>query len=188
MNTRLLTTAAIILISFTLLALPMSAEDAPATKEDILKLFAVMQVHQQMRQVMNSIMEQQSALVQETMKKRYPQITQERLAQFDAMMQESMKDFPVDAMLEDVIPVYQKHLSKADVDAMSTFYSSPTGQKLLREMPQMTSESMEAAYAHVQKHMEATMNRLEKMMKEREPQAKPSPKPHPEPRPQVQQD
>jgi hypothetical protein len=188
MKTRLLTTAALVVIGFTTLALPVPAADAPATKEDILKLFDVMQVHQQMREVMSSMMEQQSALVQETMKKRYPQITQQRLAQFDAMMQESMKNFPVDAMVQDVVPVYQKHLTKADVDAMSAFYSSPTGKKLLREMPEMTSESMEAAYARVQKHMEATMNRLENMINEEEPKAKPSPKPHPETRPQVQQD
>ena len=187
MNSRLLT-AAILLISFASLALPVPAADAPASKDDVLKLFDVMQVHEQMRQVMNSMMEQQSALVQETMKRRYPQITQQRLAQFDAMMQESMKDFPIDAMVQDVVPVYQKHLTKADVDAMSTFYSSATGKKLLREMPEMTSESMEAAYAHVQKHIETTMNKLEKMMKEDEPKEKASPKPRPEDRPKVQQD
>ena len=187
MKIRLLTMT-VILISLITLALPVAAGDAPATREDILKLFAVMQVHEQMRQVMNSMFEQQSALVDETMKKRYPRITQEQLAQFDAIIQESMKDFPVDAMLEDVIPVYQKHLSKADVEAMSAFYSSSTGQKLLREMPGMTSESMEAAYARVQKHMETTMDRLEKMMKEDESKEKPSPKPRPQTRPQVQQD
>jgi uncharacterized protein len=188
MKLRLFIIAATVVIGFTNLALPIAAADAPATREDILKLFDVMQVHEQMRQVMSSMMEQQSALVEETIKQRYPQITQQRLAQFDAMMKESMKDFPVDAMLQDVIPVYQKHLTKTDVEAMSTFYSSATGRKLLREMPEMTSESMEAAYARVQKHMEATMNRLEQMMKEDEPKEKPREKPQSQPRPDVQQD
>ncbi len=47
--------------------------DAPATKEDIQHLFEVMQIHQQMRQVMDAMMKQQTAMIHETLKKRYPQ-------------------------------------------------------------------------------------------------------------------
>ena len=43
--------------------------DAPASKEDIQKLFEIMQIHQQMRQVMDSMMKQQSAMIDETLKK-----------------------------------------------------------------------------------------------------------------------
>jgi hypothetical protein len=41
-----------------------------------------------------------------------------------------------------------------------------TGQRLLREMPAMTSESMQAAYPTMQAHMEKVMNRIEAMAKE----------------------
>ena len=53
-------------------------------------------------------------------------------------------------MLDDMIPVYQKHLTKSDVDEMIKFYSTPTGQKFLREMPAMTAEGMEAMHADAQ--------------------------------------
>jgi hypothetical protein len=69
-------------------------------------------------------------------------------------------------MLDDMIPVYQKHLTKGDVDAMGAFYSSPTGQKLLREMPAMTAESMQAAGPRIQAMMEKVMDRAEKMAEE----------------------
>ena len=149
----------------------------PASRQDILKLFKVMHIHDQMRSVMESMTKQQSAMVHETMKKRYPQIAEERLEQFDAMMEESMKDFPVDAIIDDLVPVYQKHLTRTDVSAMNVFYSSPTGQKLLREMPAMTEESMQLSYGRMQKQMDAMMDRMQKMMKEEELNRKVPPTP-----------
>ena len=171
----------LLLILFTTHALtfaqPSPSTNAPASRQDVLKLFKVMHIHDQMRSVMDSMTKQQSALVHETMKKRYPQIAEERLEQFDAMMEESMKDFPVDAIIDDLVPVYQKHLTRTDVSAMNVFYSSATGQKLLREMPAMTEESMQLSYGRMQKQMDAMMDRMQKMMKEEELNRKAPPAP-----------
>ena len=168
----------LILLSTHALTLGQSSPvaNAPATRQDVLRLFKVMHINDQMRSVMDSMTKQQSALVHETMKKRYPQMTEEKLEQFDAMMEEGIKDFPVDAIIGDLIPVYQKHLTRTDVRAMNVFYSSPTGQKLLREMPEMTSESMQLSYARMQKQMDAMMERMQKMVKEEELNRKASPK------------
>ncbi len=172
---------AVLLILFTIPPLTLGQQlpvaNAPASRQDVLKLFKVMHIHDQMRSVMDSMTKQQSALVHETMKKRYPQIAEERLEQFDAMMEESMKDFPVDAIIDDLIPVYQKHLTRTDVSAMNVFYSSSTGQKLLREMPAMTEESMQLSYGRMQKQMDAMMERMQKMMKEEELNRKAPPTP-----------
>jgi len=51
----------------------------------------------------------------------------------------------IQEMLEATIPVYQRHLTRTDLQAMTVFYSSPVGQKLLREQPAMVQESMQAA-------------------------------------------
>lgn len=157
------------------------AQAAAPTREDILHLFDVMRLHEQMRPTMDAVMKQQSTMMRETIKNRYPQITEQRLARFDAVMQESVKELPVDAILDDMVPVYQKHLTKPDVDAMTTFYSSPTGQKLLAEMPEMTSEAMQAAYTRMQKQMDAMMDRIEKMIEQENHQPRPTPKPKPQP-------
>ena len=150
--------------------------DVPATREDILKLFDVMQIKQQMRSVMDAMMKQQTDLAHDTIRKRYPQASSAKIAEFDRVMQETMKDFPVDDLLDDMVPVYARHLTKADADAMSTFYASPTGQKLLREMPAMTSEAMQAAYARLDQQIEAMTKRLEQMEKQDQPATKPAPK------------
>jgi hypothetical protein len=149
--------------------------DAPATKEDIQKLFEVMQIHQQMHQVMDAMMKQQKAMIDETLKKRYPQSSPEKIARADQMIAETMKDMPMDAMLDDMIPIYQKHFSKTDIDAMSAFYSSPTGQKMMREMPALTSESMQASYARMQKQMDAITQKAEQIVKEDQEKAKTAP-------------
>jgi hypothetical protein len=57
--------------------------------------------------------------------------------------------------------VYQKHLTKGDVDALVTFYSSPTGQKILKDMPAMSAEAMQAASPIIQKMMVKAMDRVQ---------------------------
>jgi hypothetical protein len=43
-----------------------------------------------------------------------------------------------------MVPIYQKHLSQSDLDAIIAFYSSPVGQKLLKEQRAMMAEGMQA--------------------------------------------
>jgi hypothetical protein len=150
------------------------APNPHASKADVQKLFVVMNLRQQMLSVMDEMVEQQSQLMRESLKKRTPQITDAEIQRLDQAMHEMMKEFPYATMLNDMIPVYQKHLTQADVAAMTTFYSSPTGKKLLREMPAMTAESMQAAYPIMQAHMEKVMARIDEMTKEEE---KKGPKP-----------
>ena len=144
--------------------------DAPATKEQILKLFDVMDIHKQTRAMMATIERQTRTTSTEALKARYPRITPEQLDRVNKISEESMRDFPVDAMLDDMIPIYQKHLTGTDVDAMIAFYSSPTGKKLMQQLPQITQEAMQASNARVQKHIDAVLQRVEEMMKEEQKQ------------------
>ena len=153
----------IMLCALTLVGYSVHAQisDAPATREDVLKLFDTMKIHDQMRLVMNSVLTQQRAMVHEALKKRDPNVSADELKRLDQFISELTKDMPVNELLDDMIPVYQKHLTRAVVDAMDTFYASPTGQKLLREMPAMTAESIQAANPHMQAMVDKIMNRAE---------------------------
>jgi uncharacterized protein len=143
-----------------------SSAAPPATRDDILGLFNLMHIREQVGQAMESIARQQRAIMHDNLKRQSPRISAEDLARLDQFTTDIMKDMPVDGMLDDMIPVYQKHLTKNDVDAMSSFYSSPTGQKLLREMPAMTAESMQAASPRIQAMMDNVMERAAQMAKE----------------------
>ncbi len=155
--------AAVLILSSLTFAQDANPAGVPASREDVQKLFDVMQVRQQMRLTLDVVMKQQREMVHETLKRNDPTITEARLTNYDNEMDAMLKDMPVDGMLDDMIPIYQKHFNNTDIAAMTTFYASPTGQKALHEMPALTSESMQASYGRMQKQMDAVMQKVKRM-------------------------
>ncbi len=64
-------------------------------------------------------------------------------------------------LIKDVVPIYQKHLSRSDVEAVIRFYSSPVGQKIRREQPAMARESLQATAAGQRGKMELLLAKLD---------------------------
>jgi hypothetical protein len=145
---------------------PAASPDVPATGQDIRRLFEAMHVQEQIRTSMEVMMTQQRRMIGDMMKKRNRRVTEDDVDRASESAQEFLKNFPLDQMVEDMIPVYQRHLTKADVDVMAAFYSSPTGQKLLREQPAMAGESMQAVAARVQKAVAQAIDRAEQKSRE----------------------
>jgi uncharacterized protein len=98
-------------------------------------------------------------------------------ARMNKMLDDSMKSFPWNEMLDAMVPVYQKHLTTGDVDALVVFYGSPTGQKMLREMPAMMGEAMQAMMPMLRKQMEAMQQHIQQELAEmvKDSDQKPSP-------------
>lgn len=61
-----------------------------------------------------------------------------------------------------IIPIYDKHFTEAEIDAIAAFYQSPTGQKMLSKMPDIIAESQQAGMAWGQKIAEKVMADMEK--------------------------
>lgn len=61
----------------------------------------------------------------------------------DGMLTELMTELKADDLVESMIPVYSKHFTSADIKQLIAFYQSPFGRKVLREMPQIITESNE---------------------------------------------
>ena len=125
-----------------------------------------MQIRNQMRLVMQQVSQQMRSLERDQVRKQQPNVTDQDFAKFDAISDEVMKNLSVEGLLDDMIPVYQKHLNKSDVNAMVGFYSTPTGQKILREMPAMTTEGMQAMQPHLKQMIEEANSQIEKRVKE----------------------
>ncbi len=147
--------------------------DPPSTRDDIQRLFTAMRVQEQIRITMEVMLTQQRLMIGAMMRKRNRRVTDEDIEKAGDSALEFLKNFPLDEMVEDMIPIYEKHLSKADVDAMVAFYSSPTGQKLLREQAGMAAESMQAVSANVQRALKQAMDHADQKAKEEEEQSKP---------------
>lgn len=60
-----------------------------------------------------------------------------------------------------VAPIYDKHFTEAEIDAITAFYRSPTGQKMLSKMPAIIAESQQAGMEWGQKIAEKIMADME---------------------------
>jgi hypothetical protein len=63
-------------------------------------------------------------------------------------------------MMQAMVPAYQKHLTKGDIDNLVAFYSTPTGEKLLRDMPAIMAESMQDMMPIILKYSDSVKQKL----------------------------
>ncbi|HWP83987.1 MAG TPA: DUF2059 domain-containing protein [Terriglobia bacterium] len=176
MKQRIVTTVALLSLCVPALRGQQSepASDA-ASREDVRKLMEVMQVRSQMQHMIDQMSQQARTVGREQVRSRYPNFPEETLAKLEALQEQMYKEMPIDGMLEDIVPVYQRHFSKADVNAMIAFYSTPTGKKLLQAMPSLASESMQAGSARMQSHMQSYAQKAQTLIQElRQQQPAPS--------------
>jgi hypothetical protein len=54
------------------------------------------------------------------------------------------KEVSADGLVNLVVPIYDKHFSEQEIDALITFYSSPAGKKIVQTLPIVMQESMAA--------------------------------------------
>ncbi len=160
-----------------------TAAGAPASKEDVVKLFEVMHIGDMTKQVMAIAMKQSQQLARDQMKKDFPNMPQEQAAQAESVMDDMLKAFPIEQILQTIVPVYQKHLTQGDMDAILAFYSSPAGQKLLKETPAMTQESVQASYGLLQQYMETVMQKVRQRAEQLQKDAKAKPTQQSSPKP-----
>jgi len=131
-----------------------SATDAPATKEDVQKYLDVMHSREMMTKMMESMTKPMHQLMHEQYLKDKDKLPPDFEDRINNMMDDYLKSFPWDEMLDSTVPVYQKHLTKGDVGNLVAFYSSPTGQKLIKELPAITAEAMQAMMPLMRKQIE----------------------------------
>jgi hypothetical protein len=159
--------AAILCASFTCSSLAQdTAADAPATKEDVERYLNAVHSHDMMLKMMDAMAKPMHQLVHDRYLKEKDKLPADFEARMNKMMDDMMKDMPFDEMMQAMVPTYQKHFTKGDMDALVTFYSSPTGQKLLREMPAITAEAMTAMMPIMRQHIDAANRRLQQQTDE----------------------
>jgi uncharacterized protein len=151
------------LVLFLMVATCSWSQQAPAKagRDEILKLLELLQVKARLVQLFQGMTDQAVMGAEQSFKGRVPDATPEQLEKVDALAREIFADMPVDELLNAMVPIYQKHLTHADVQAVVSFYSSPVGQKLLEETPAMMSEGMQAGGEIGRRIMEEKSKRLD---------------------------
>lgn len=172
MRTLLLATLCLVLSAP---VLAQNADTDAATRDDVILYLRTMRSHDMMQR----LMEVQSRSVQTMM---HDQLVKEKgtlPANFDTVMQKEMADLvkgmPADEIIDAMIPAYQNHFTRSDVQAMNAFYSSPVGQKVLEELPSVMQEGMQAAMPIMSKYLTEWKGRMQQDLEKLAPATAPAP-------------
>jgi hypothetical protein len=130
-----------------------------------MQFLEVSQTRNRIQQMMEGIKKQARLGAEAGLRRKMPDATTEQLARVDAIADSMIDVFSVDEMIDALIPIYQKHLSKSDIDGILAFYASPAGQRLLKETPAIMAESMEVGGELGRKKLGDVNARIEEQMK-----------------------
>jgi len=160
------------------------APENQASAEQVAKLFEVMRIKQQMQSMKAMIPGMVQQQIQAAMKQSEgdlparSKLTPEQREKMQAVMSKyvgkSMDLYPADEMLTDMTAIYQKHLSKDDVEGLITFYSSPAGQHLLDAQPAIAQEYMPLVMGKVGQRSQTMTKEMMKELAEVVPASKPA--------------
>ena len=131
------------------------------SKEQVLKFMEVLRLRPQLVQLFDGVGKQAKVSAEEGFKQKVPNATPAQLADVDQFAEGLFKNMPVDEMLDAMVPIYQKHLTKDDLDGILAFYASPVGQKLQHEQPAMMQEAMQVGGEIGRRRMGAMMQQMD---------------------------
>lgn len=145
---------------------PSTPSDTASSREQVMRFLDVTQAKSRVEQILAGMAKQARLGAEIGFKQKVPDASPEQLARVDSISDSIFKDFSADEMIDAIVPIYQKHLSKVDIDGILAFYASPPGQKLLQEMPAILSESMEAGGKIGRQKMESINRRVEEQVQQ----------------------
>ena len=153
--------SAILCLTFCLTGFAQQNDDTPASKEDVQRYLDAVHSHDMMQKMVDAMAKPMHQMVHEQYlrdKDKLPPDFEERM---NKLMDGMFRDMPWDEMMQAMVPSYQKHLTKGNIDDLVTFYSTPTGQKLLREMPDIMADAMQAMMPILRTYMAKVQDRVQ---------------------------
>jgi len=132
-----------------------------ASREQIMKLLDMLQVPESLAMTLDAMKEQMKVGALQMFSEKVAHPSPAQVQSVNAIVDEEFKKIGMEDLIQDVVPIYQKHLTRSDVEAVIRFYSSPVGQKIRREQPAMARESLEATSAGQRGKMELLLAKLD---------------------------
>src|SRR6476646_12148907 len=132
-----------------------------ASREQIMQLLDLLQVPDSLALTLDAMKEQMKIGALQALREKVENPSPEQINSVNAIVDDEFKKIGMEDLIKDVVPIYQKHLSRSDVEAVIRFYSSPVGQKIRREQPAMARESLQATAAGQRGKMELLLAKLD---------------------------
>lgn len=136
------------------------SDDAPATKADVEKYLEVSHARSMTAQIAQAMTKPMHQMIHEQFEKDKDKLPADFEARMTHVMDDMMQGMPFDEMLTAMEPSYQRHFTHGDMVALTAFYGSPRGQKILAQMPTIMAEAMEEAMPIVQKYMASMQDKM----------------------------
>lgn len=147
--------------------------DAPASKEDVEAYLQVTHAREMTAKMVDAMVKPMHQMLHEEYLKNKDKLPADFEARTNKQLDELLKDMPFDEMFDAMVPSYQKHFTKGDLNALVTFYSSPTGQKILNQMPQIMAEAMQSMMPIMQKYIVTVQQHMQEEVAQMLKQAAP---------------
>jgi hypothetical protein len=145
------------------LAQTVALDTTPPSRAQVLKLMSAMGVQQSVDESLRSTQAKIKAAARAAFEKKDPNADAAALKKLDDVF-DSTPLFTFEDISEAIIPVYQKSLSAADVQAAIDFYSSEAGKRLLEKVPVILREANEQGGKLVQTKLRAYSEELERKL------------------------
>jgi hypothetical protein len=171
---------AILGLAFSAAGFAQNADTDPATADNIQLYLRTMRSHDMVVKMMAVQSQSMEQLVHDQIVKDKGSVPPDFEARMKKLMDELVKGMPVDEITQAMVPAYQKHFTNGDILAMNAFYSSPVGQKVLQELPDVMQEGMKAAMPRLSSYLTEWQKRMKDEMKDMEnsaPKASPPAQP-----------
>ena len=161
---------ALFLLTMVATGLAQASSEQPATKEDVLQMWKEMRFEQQMQTIMTSMSKQfegmfDNMVKREDFQKLTPEKREKVKQEMNREMQMATQIYPIREIMDDFAPIYAKYLTKGDVQAITGFYHSPAGQRLLDNSPKIAQEGMAIIGSKMQSRMMQEMESMQARMK-----------------------
>ena len=138
-------------------ARPAAAPVDPAVSAAVQKMFTAMKYREvmvaSMQQMLQTLPMQLRMSVTQSVnnnQKLSPAEKEKTLAKFEKSLPETVAAMSkllndptlIDEMYAEIVPLYARTFTLAEINELTRFYATPVGQKMLQKMPQLMGESM----------------------------------------------
>jgi hypothetical protein len=143
---------------------PPDSSTLRPTGTQVMMFMEAVQTRSRLQSSLQTQREEVGIRVHNMFRKALPDATPKEKTKFENIVANALGDvfanYPIDDVLRDMIPIYQSHFSESDLNQIVTFYSSPVGQKVLKEMPAMSAELVRVSDARLQPQIDEAMKNV----------------------------
>ena len=138
-----------------------TSDNEPATRDDVILYLRTMHSHDMLQRTLEVQSQSMQRLFKDQTLRNKTAVPPDFDARMKRMMEDYVKNMPMDEITQAMIPTYQKHFTRGDMQAMNAFYSSPVGQKVIEELPAVLQEGMQAATPILSQYLSEFKDRMQ---------------------------